>query len=133
MSVPTILCIDDEALGLEIRKAVLERAGYQVLTAVDGPTGLSLFRGNAIDGVVLDYYMPEMDGGAVAEAMRRERPDVPIMLLSAYINLPMEVVELADVTLLKGEGPHELLEKLHQMLQTAGSAGTGDAATGGTA
>ena len=132
MSVPTILCIDDEALGLEIRKAVLERAGYQVLTAVDGPTGLSLFRGNAIDGVVLDYYMPEMDGGAVAEAMRRERPDVPIMLLSAYINLPLEVVQLADVTLLKGEGPRELLEKLHQMLRSAGSPGSGDAATGET-
>lgn len=133
MSVPTILCIDDEALGLEIRKAVLERAGYQVLTAVDGPTGLSLFRGNAIDGVVLDYYMPEMDGGAVAEAMRRERPTVPIMLLSAYINLPIEVVELADVTLLKGEGPRELLEKLQQMLKTGGWSGTDGTQMGGTA
>ena len=127
----TILCIDDEALGLEIRKAVLERAGYQVLTAVDGPTGLSLFRGNTIDGVVLDYYMPEMNGGAVAEAMRRERPEIPIMLLSAYINLPDEVVELADVTVLKGEGPQELLEKLRAMLHTAGTPG--GPATGGAA
>ena len=132
-SVPnsTILCIDDEALGLEIRKAVLERAGYQVLTAVDGPTGLSLFRGNAIDGVVLDYYMPEMNGGAVAEAMRRERPEIPIMLLSAYINLPTEVVQLADVTVLKGEGPQELLEKLRAMLHTAGTPGRPQ--TGGVA
>lgn len=127
MPVPTILCIDDEALGLQIRRAVLERAGYQVLTAVDGPTGLALFRKHMIDGVVLDYYMPEMDGGAVAEAMRRERPEVPIMLLSAYINLPMDVVALADVTLLKGEGPIELLEKLRLML-----ASGGDFATGGT-
>lgn len=118
---------------MQIRKAVLERAGYQVLTAVDGATGLSLFRGNSIDGVVLDYYMPEMDGGAVAEAMRRERPAVPIMLLSAYINLPTEVVELADATLLKGEGPQELLEKLHQMLTSAGSTGTGDLRKGGSA
>jgi CheY-like chemotaxis protein len=124
VSVPTILCIDDEALGLEIRKAVLERAGYRVLTAVDGSAGLSLFRGNAIDGVVLDYYMPEMDGGAVAETMRRERPEVPIMLLSAYINLPADVVALADITLLKGEGPLELLDKLRQMLQSGGAAGT---------
>ncbi len=73
MPVPTILCIDDEALGLQIRKAVVERAGYRVLIAVDGPTGLSLFRGNEIDGVVLDYYMPEMDGGVVAQTMRREQ------------------------------------------------------------
>ena len=123
MSVPTILCIDDEALGLQIRKAVLERAGYRVLTAIDGPTGLSLFRGNPIDGVVLDYYMPEMDGGVVAQTMRRERPEVPILLLSAYINLPTEVVTLVDVTLLKGEGPQELLEKLRLMLGGAGASG----------
>jgi len=116
VSVPTILCIDDEALGLEIRKTVLERAGYQVLVATDGPAGLSIFRERSVDGVVLDYYMPEMDGGVVAEAMRRERPAVPIMLLSAYINLPAEVVTLVDVTLLKGEGPLELLEKLRLML-----------------
>lgn len=120
----TILCIDDEALGLQIRRAVLERAGYRVLTAVDGPAGLNLFRTNSIDGVVLDYYMPEMDGGAVASVMRSERPAVPIMLLSAYINLPAEVVSLADVTLLKGEGPAELLDKLHTMLAAAaGGAG----------
>jgi CheY-like chemotaxis protein len=130
----TILCIDDEALGLQIRKAVLERSGYRVLTAVDGATGLSLFRGNAIDGVVLDYYMPEMDGGAVAEAMRRERPDVPIMLLSAYINLPSEVIALVDVTLLKGEGPQELLDKLRSMIgKTDGQPGSDGRAPGGAA
>lgn len=116
MPVPTILCIDDEALGLQIRRAVLERAGYQVLTATDGKTGINLFRSNPVDGVVLDYYMPEMDGGRVAEELRRERPTVPIMLLSAYINLPAEVVALVDMTLLKGEGPMELIEKLGLML-----------------
>jgi len=133
VSATTILCIDDEALGLEIRKAVLERAGYHVLTAVDGATGLAVFRRHTIDGVVLDYYMPEMDGGAVAEAMRRERPEVPILLLSAYINLPAEVVDLVDVTLLKGEGPLELLEKLHAMLQASRSRGGEGQLRGGVA
>lgn len=123
MSTPTILCIDDESLGLQIRRIVLEQAGYRVLTAEDGPSGLSLFRSNPIDGVVLDYYMPDMDGGAVAQTMRRERPAVPIMLLSAYINLPPEIVALVDVTLLKGEGPEELLEKLRLMLQSESAAG----------
>jgi CheY-like chemotaxis protein len=132
VSVPTILCIDDEALGLRIRRAVLERAGYRVLTAVDGPTGLSLFRGNEIDGVVLDYYMPEMDGGVVAQTMRRERPQIPIMLLSAYINLPAEIVTLVDMTLLKGEGPQEMLEKLRQMLDTGEAPSVRSLAPGGT-
>ncbi len=41
MTIPAILCIDDEELGLEIRRIVLEREGYTVLTADDGPSGLS--------------------------------------------------------------------------------------------
>jgi CheY-like chemotaxis protein len=113
-----ILCIDDEALGLQIRKAVLERAGYRVLTALDGASGLSLFSEHPVDAVVLDYYMPGMNGGEVATEMRRTRADVPILLLSAYINLPMDVVESVDFTLLKGDPPETLMEKVEEMLDS---------------
>jgi hypothetical protein len=55
------------------------------------------------------------------------------MLLSAYINLPTEVVQLANVTVLKGEGPRELLEKLRAMLHSAGTSGVVEPGTGGAA
>lgn len=113
---PLILCIDDEALGLKIRKAVLEKEGYRVLTAPDGSSGLTQFRNEPVEGVILDYFMPGMDGGQVAVEMRRCRPEVPILLLSAYINLPAEVVQMVDFTVLKGEGPAELLIKVRRML-----------------
>ena len=113
---PLILCIDDEALGLKIRKAVLEKEGYRVLTALDGSSGLTLFTEEPVEGVILDYYMPGMDGGKVAFAMRKQRPDVPILLLSAYVNLPVDVLEMVDFTVLKGEGPAELLVKVRRML-----------------
>ncbi|HEX3469790.1 MAG TPA: response regulator [Silvibacterium sp.] len=113
---PLVLCIDDEALGLQIRKAVLERAGYRVLTALDGPAGLALFSDQPVDGVILDYFMPGMDGGQVAAAMRKHSPEVPILLLSAYINLPPEVTQIVDCTVVKGEGPEELLTKVREML-----------------
>jgi len=122
---PLILCVDDEALGLQIRKAVLERAGYRVLTALDGSAGLTLFFDQPVEGVILDYFMPGMDGGQVAAAMRKQRPDVPILLLSAYINLPPEVVRMFDFTVLKGEGPVELLARVRQMLD--GRAGDREA------
>src|SRR5271156_818567 len=122
---PLILCVDDEALGLQIRKAVLERAGYRVLTALDGSAGLTLFFDQPVDGVILDYFMPGMDGGQVATTMRKQRPDVPILLLSAYINLPPEVVRMVDFTVLKGEGPVELLARVRQMLD--GRAGDREA------
>lgn len=115
-SSPLLLCIDDEALGLQIRKAVLEKAGYRVITALDGANGLTLFWDQPVSGVVLDYFMPGMDGGQVAAEMRKRRPEVPILLLTAYINLPPEVVTIVDYTLLKGEGPQELLSKIGEML-----------------
>jgi CheY-like chemotaxis protein len=122
---PLILCIDDEALGLKIRKAVLEKEGFRVLTAADGSSGLNLFLGEPVEGVILDYFMPGMDGGQVALAMREQRPHVPILMLSANVNLPPEVVKVVDFTVLKGEGPAELLVKLRRMLSgRRGEAGT---------
>lgn len=118
MPKPLILCIDDEKLGLRIRKIVLERAGYRVETAIDGPTGLSIFGSEKVDAVVLDYFMPGMNGGEVAAEMRRLRPEVPILLLSAYINLPQEVINAVDCTILKGDGPEVLLAKIREAVPT---------------
>lgn len=111
-----ILCIDDEALGLQIRKAVLERAGYRVMIAMDGPTGLGIFAQESVDAVVLDYAMPSMSGTEVAREMRRMRQSVPILLLSAYVNLPAEITEMVDLTILKGDGPEVLLAKVRELL-----------------
>lgn len=122
---PLILCIDDEALGLQIRKAVLEHAGYRVLTALDGSSGLSTFWDQPVDVVVLDYFMPGMDGGQVAAEMRKQRPETPILLLSAYINLPPEVVQLVDHTVLKGDGPDRLLGKIRELLERGRHGGRG--------
>lgn len=116
MPKPFILCIDDEELGLQIRKVVLERAGYRVAAAPDGPTGLDIFAREPVDLIVLDYFMPNMHGGLVAAEMRRLRPSVPIILLSAYINLPTEVTRIVDCTILKGDGPEILLIKIRELL-----------------
>ncbi|MGB7190612.1 MAG: response regulator [Acidobacteriaceae bacterium] len=111
-----ILCIDDEELGLRVRTIVLERAGYQVAAALDGLRGLNLFVSQPVDLVVLDYFMPEMHGGQVAVEMRRLRPEIPIILLSAYLNLPSEITRTVDCTILKGDGPEVLLGKVRELL-----------------
>jgi len=111
-----VLCVDDEIVGLQVRKLILERAGYTVLTAPDGPTGLELFAHNPVDAVVLDYAMPGMDGGQVAARMRKQKPQVPILLLTAYMVLAPEVTTLVDLHMTKGEGAPMLLEKLHSLL-----------------
>lgn len=112
-----VLCVDDEQVGLQIRKILLERAGYRVLTAPDGPSGLAIFSAEPVDVVVLDYSMPGMHGGEVAGRMRQIKPRVPILLLSAYMGLSSEVTSLVDLYMTKGEGPPVLLEKLGSLLQ----------------
>jgi CheY-like chemotaxis protein len=116
VSKPFILCVDDEELGLQIRRAVLERAGYSVRTALNGREGLDAFSSDPVDLVVLDYSMPGMHGGDVALEMRRLRPQVPIILLSAYVNLPAEVTRIVDCSMLKGDGPELLLSKIQEFL-----------------
>jgi CheY-like chemotaxis protein len=112
-----VLCVDDERIGLEVRKILLERAGYTVLTASDGPSGLAVFSAEPVEAVVLDYSMPGMHGGEIASQMKQIKPEVPILLLSAYIGLAPEVTSLVNLYMTKGEGAPVLLEKLGILLQ----------------
>lgn len=112
----TLLCIDDELIGLKIRKLILERSGYEVTTAEDGPRGLELFRQQDFHGVVLDYFMPGMDGGIVARHMKEIKPRIPILMLSAYFSLPEHALDHVDAFITKGQSPEILLEKIRELL-----------------
>jgi CheY-like chemotaxis protein len=111
-----ILCIDDEPVGLQVRKIMLQRHGYEVLTAPSGPEGLKLFAANPVNAVVLDYSMPGMNGGQIAAEMKRLKPSVKILLLSAYVDLPEEVLDSVDKRAVKGLSPTLFLEELQQLL-----------------
>ena len=97
---------------------VLEREGFTVLTARDGQSGISVFdTDSSIDAVVLDYAMPGMDGGKVAAILRQRRPDIPILMLSAYVALPEEVMRVVSVSATKGDGAFTIVDKLKVLLQ----------------
>ena len=116
-----ILLVDDETVGLHVRRMLLERAGYRVLTALDGPAGLALFAAHPVEAVVLDFSMPGMTGGEVAVAMRTSKPAVPILMLSAYTALPPEVAGTVDLSMTKGEGAPALLKKVGSLFASAAS------------
>jgi CheY-like chemotaxis protein len=111
-----VLCVDDETIGLEVRRMLLERAGYRVLTALDGTSGLDLFEREPVEAVVLDFSMPGMSGGEVAQRMRQVKPHVPILMLSAYTSLLPEVTSSVDLAMTKGEGAPALLKKLGSLV-----------------
>jgi CheY-like chemotaxis protein len=118
---PLILCVDDETVGLHVRRMLLERAGYRVLTALDGQAGIDIFSREPVDAVVLDFSMPGMSGGEVAERLRQIKPHVPILMLSAYTSLPPEVDKIVNLSMTKGEGAPALLKKLGSLMSSVAS------------
>lgn len=97
-----ILCIDDDRTGLALRKLSLEARGHSVLTATSGRAGIDIARRTNCDVVVLDFQMPHMDGAQVARALRIERPNLPIVLLSGSSEVPVPVLSMVNAYLEKG-------------------------------
>src|SRR5437879_8588622 len=81
----TLLCVDDNQSSLNICKIILEDFGYKVLTASSGRDGIEVFALNAVDAVILDYLMPEMNGELVAAAMKRTNTRNPLLMLSGLV------------------------------------------------
>lgn len=114
-----ILCIDDESAALSVRKRVLETAGHQVVTARSGQEGIELFRSEPLDLVLLDYWMPGMNGILTARELRRIKSSVPIIILSGLAQLPDETMGVVDRWNLKDEGPEFLLNTIKALLKPA--------------
>jgi CheY-like chemotaxis protein len=112
----TILCVDDYQSSLNICKLILEDFGYQVLTARSGREGLEVFASDAIDAVILDYQMPEMNGELVAAEMRRTKPRVPILMLSGWMSPPESALQLVDEFVAKGDPVEFMLLAVQQVL-----------------
>jgi CheY-like chemotaxis protein len=121
---PTVLCVDDEPVGLMVRAKLLELSGFSVITGADGPTAVELFRSNDVDVVLLDYMMPNMHGGEVAQTLRTIDPKKPIIMLSAYLSLPEEVISSVDLCLVKGLPPEELVAAIRGVLGNGHTEGT---------
>lgn len=101
-----------------LRKMLLESAGYDVLTAGSGREGLQLFRSKSVDAVIVDYWMADMNGLAVAKELRQLNRNTPIIVLSAYVPILDETIGLADLWVRKGEeDPEFLLAKLEELLE----------------
>jgi DNA-binding response OmpR family regulator len=116
-----ILLVDDEPEILEICRDYLKASGYEVITANDGPHGLSSARREKPDVVVLDLMLPEMDGLDVCRLIRRES-NVPIIMLTARIEETDKLVGLelgADDYMTKPFSPRELVARVKVVLRRA--------------
>jgi len=110
-----VLCIDDNEDLLECEKSFLETFGCTVLAAASGGRGLELASKHAVDVVIVDYLMPEMDGHEVALELRRIKPQTPIIMLSASIDVPHQVLNLVDAFVAKDRLSSQLLPTIAQL------------------
>lgn len=122
--------VDDDPTVLEVVRGYLERAGFTVSHAVDGPSGLALARTSEPALVVLDVMLPGLDG---IEVCRRLRADsgVPIVMLTALGGEDDRVLGLevgADDYVTKPFSPRELVLRVQSLLRRAGPAAGVDAA-----
>ncbi|MFF2051315.1 response regulator transcription factor [Leifsonia sp. NPDC058194] len=109
---------DDDIRGLMVIAA--NRAGVEVLAAVDnGRSALDALLADEVDLAVLDISMPGLNGVEVAEAVRAQRPQTLILMVSASVQLLTDhgvVAERSDSFIIKPFSPRVLTERIRQML-----------------
>lgn len=117
-----VLCVDDEAIPLNLRKSVLQKFGFQVITALCGAEALHVLDIQRVDIVLTDLLMPGMSGTELARNVKRRRPELPVVLYSGVNEIP-EDATCADFFLSKVEGPTAMCQKIEEMLKKSRAAG----------
>lgn len=116
---PTILLVEDEENLHETLKLNLEMEGYEVSSAFDGAEALKKVENEYFDLIILDIMLPELDGISVAESIRVNHNEVPILMLSAKNSSADRVLGLkkgADDYLTKPFNLEELLLRVGKMI-----------------
>ncbi|TCJ18378.1 response regulator transcription factor [Rubrobacter taiwanensis] len=117
-----ILVVEDEAPIVRMLERGLAAHGYQVLSADNGRDGAALAADEAVEFVLLDISLPEMDGHEVLRRIRQTRPELPVLMLTARDDLQNKVSALnsgADDYLTKPFAFEELLARIHALTRRA--------------
>jgi DNA-binding response OmpR family regulator len=82
--VASILIIDDDRAVSAAIKLVLEHNGHEIVVANSGRNGLDLFKAGTFDVLIVDIFMPGMDGFETMKSVRGHRPETPIIVISGH-------------------------------------------------
>jgi signal transduction histidine kinase/CheY-like chemotaxis protein len=117
-----ILVCDDDSAVLQFVCHALEIEGYQVFSATSGRAAVSMLESNqSIRLLVVDFTMPEMNGGAVIKELRKSRPDLPVLLMTGSADPEVILDGLPDVAMLLKPFDHKVLTKrVAGMLEAVG-------------
>jgi CheY-like chemotaxis protein len=119
VSYATVLCIDDNPQLLQLRKAALESYGYGVEIASNGAAALDTLKKVSVAAVLVEYKLEGMDAEAVAFHIKQRFPSVPVILLSAYSEVPERILWLVDEYVMKSELPEGVVRMIQRTMQSA--------------
>jgi CheY-like chemotaxis protein/glycine cleavage system H lipoate-binding protein len=123
---PTLLVVDDEDAICEGCRRIFSRQGFDVRKCNDANEGLSLATQSDYTAILLDIKMPEMDGLHFLEALRKEKPGVPVVLMTGYPSIPNAASAIrlgASDYVTKPFTPEEISLAVHRLLHVeAGDA-----------
>jgi CheY-like chemotaxis protein len=109
------LCIDDEEIPRTLRKLILQKQGYQVVTAASGAEALEVLERESIDLVLSDQMMPGMTGTELTKSVKATRPTMPVVLISGVNEIPPDAI-YADRFISKVGGPELLFKTVYEVL-----------------
>jgi two-component system alkaline phosphatase synthesis response regulator PhoP len=118
---PTVLIIEDEPELVKVLRSYLEQAGYTVLTAYRGDSGLSIWEHKRPDLVILDLNLPGIDGLDIAREIRR-KGDTPLIMVTARVDETDRLIGLelgADDYIPKPYSPREVVARVRAVLRRA--------------
>jgi DNA-binding response OmpR family regulator len=118
-----VLVVDDDRTVSDVVRRYLEQAGYGVVLAADGADGLAAIAAHRPDLVVLDLMMPGIDGIEVCRRVRRQHPELPVVMLTALGEEADRVLGLevgADDYVTKPFSPRELVLRIRSVLRRTG-------------
>ena len=116
----TVLIVDDDQKLLKMLRRTLVYEGFDVTTAADGREALAAVSAQHPDVIILDWMLPELNGLDVLEALRQERDETPILMLTARDAVEDRVEGLesgADDYLIKPFAPAELVARVNVLLR----------------
>lgn len=112
-----ILVVDDEKNILKLYQAELEDEGYAVITANSGREALDIFESENPDLVTLDILMPDIDGIQILRQMKEKKPDIPIIMLTAYDYRDDFSVWVSDAYVVKSSDLSNLKATIRQIIE----------------
>jgi len=119
MGPATLLCVDDNPQLLALRKATLESYGYCVEVASSSYAAMEMLKKATVAAVLLEYKREGLDAEAVACHIKNQFPQLPLILLSAYAEIPERILWLVDEYVMKSELPEGLERVIRRTTHSA--------------